>query len=117
MLATLLKRAPGRNFCLIKTSFCAPQRRQARTSAAIQFKATLDGGTLYVEEDVARALGWTEETSPDGVSLRLSGWGPHYFAITQKGTDADLLARSTVESSRDPLVQATLEYLKKTDSE
>ncbi|KAF9556903.1 hypothetical protein CPC08DRAFT_693799 [Agrocybe pediades] len=117
MLATLFRRAPRKNFRLVKTSHYAPQRCQVHTGTAIHFKATLDGGTLYVEEEVARALGWTEETSPDGVSLRLSGWGPHYFAITRKGTDSDLLACATIESSRNPLVQATLEHLKKTDSE
>ncbi|KAG2015149.1 hypothetical protein CC2G_008444 [Coprinopsis cinerea AmutBmut pab1-1] len=80
------------------------------------FKVTLDGGTLYIPQEVAEALGWKEGTPTEGVALRLSGWAPHYFAITQKGTDADLLAHGTIESSRNPVVQETLEYLKKNDS-
>ncbi|TFK17068.1 hypothetical protein FA15DRAFT_605797, partial [Coprinopsis marcescibilis] len=73
--------------------------------------------TLYINQELAQALGWTEETPTKGVSLRLSGWSPHYFAITRKGTDTDLLAHGTIESSRNATVVATLEYLKKTDSE
>ncbi|KAF8202470.1 hypothetical protein BJ912DRAFT_944903 [Pholiota molesta] len=115
MLATLSSLTRRKSYSLYRASL--KRRYQPYTSNATHFKATLDGGTLYVEEDVAKALGWTEENSIDGVSLRLSGWGPHYFAITQKGTEADLLACATVESSRNPIVQATLEHLKKTDSE
>ena len=92
---------------------------------------------LHIEQDLAKALARTPEYTTDGVSLRLSGGGPNYFAITQKGTDAsqffckndvrarvpqrktlsDLLACSTMESSRNPVVQGVLEYLKRTDSD
>ncbi|KAJ3541250.1 hypothetical protein NMY22_g3962 [Coprinellus aureogranulatus] len=78
---------------------------------------TLDGETLYVEQELAEALGWRGGGPTEGVTLRLSGWSPHYFAITQKGTDADHLAHGTIESSRNPHVVATLELLKKSDSE
>ena len=57
-------------------------------STARQFKVTLDGQTLYIEKELAEALGWTKDTPTEGVPLRLSGWSPNYFAITQKGTDA-----------------------------
>ncbi|KAH6913305.1 hypothetical protein BKA70DRAFT_1397346 [Coprinopsis sp. MPI-PUGE-AT-0042] len=88
-----------------------------QASAPRQFKVTLDGETLYIEQPLAEALGWREGAPTEGIPLRLSGWSPHYFAITRKGTDADLLAHGTIESSRNPSVIATLEYLKKTDSE
>ncbi|TFK17860.1 hypothetical protein FA15DRAFT_555593, partial [Coprinopsis marcescibilis] len=78
-----------------------------------EFKVVLDGETLYIHQELAQALGWTEEALTKGVSLRLSGWSPHYFAITRKGTDTDLLAHGTIESSRNATVVATLEYLKK----
>jgi hypothetical protein len=99
----------------------------------------LDGGTLYVEREIVEALGWRGELLVEGVSLRLSGWAPKYFAITKKDTDAsslfrhvrstgqnslltwlrltDRLAVSTIEGSRDPQVQAVLERLKQKDSE
>lgn len=77
----------------------------------------MEGGALYIGKELAEALGWTPSTPTDGVSLRLSGWSPHYFAITQKGTDADLLAHGTIESSRNPNVQGILDRLKKSDSE
>ena len=75
---------------LLRTPFTLQRHRQY-TDSPKQFKVTLDGGTLYVEQGVAEALGWTQDTPVDGVSLRLSGWGPHYFAITQEGTDAGML--------------------------
>ncbi|PPQ81948.1 hypothetical protein CVT26_004262 [Gymnopilus dilepis] len=120
MLAALSNLTRRNISSLSRTSFTLKQRSRPYTTPStttIHFKATLDGNTLYISPDAAKALGWTESTPIDGVPLRLSGWGPHYFAITQKGTDADRLARATVESSRNPVVQATLEHLKKTDSE
>ncbi|KAI8975928.1 hypothetical protein BD414DRAFT_423580 [Trametes punicea] len=80
-------------------------------SNAREFKVVLDNGTLYVDQAVAEALGWSP-TQPQGVPLTLSGWAPHYFAIARTGTDSDLLARGTVESGRSPNVQQLLEYLK-----
>ena len=62
------------------------------STVAREFKVTLDGQTLYVEKELAQALGWTPGISTDGVSLLLSGWDPHYFAITQTGTDAGMLS-------------------------
>ncbi|TFK18164.1 hypothetical protein FA15DRAFT_603793 [Coprinopsis marcescibilis] len=52
-----------------------------------EFKVILDGETLYIHQELAQVLGWTKETPTKGVSLQLSGWSPHYFAITHKGTD------------------------------
>ncbi|KAI0079155.1 hypothetical protein K474DRAFT_1659451 [Panus rudis PR-1116 ss-1] len=81
------------------------------SSTAREFKVVLDNDTVYVDQALAEALGWTSEKT-DGVPLTLSGWAPHYFAIARTGSDADILARRTVESSRNPNVQKTLEYLK-----
>ncbi|KAI0668856.1 hypothetical protein C8Q78DRAFT_1043332 [Trametes maxima] len=81
------------------------------TTTAREFKVVLDNGTVYVDQALAEALGWTPQQA-QGVSLTLSGWQPHYFAITRTGTDSDLLARGTVESSRNPKVQQMLDYLK-----
>ncbi|KAI0272414.1 hypothetical protein BC834DRAFT_856620 [Gloeopeniophorella convolvens] len=63
------------------------------------------------KQPVAEALGW-ESGAAEGVSLTLSGWAPHYFAITQK----DLLARGTVRSAQNPKVQEMLRLLKEHDS-
>jgi len=68
--------------------FAATPRTRRQQSTSCQHKVTLSGETLYIEQDLAEALGWTPEHTTDGVSLRLSGWGPNYFVITQKGTDA-----------------------------
>ncbi|KAF5313341.1 hypothetical protein D9611_008664 [Ephemerocybe angulata] len=92
-------------------------RRYQQLSSPREFKVVMEGGALYIGKELAEALGWTPSTPTDGVSLRLSGWSPHYFAITQKGTDADLLAHGTIESSRNPNVQGILDRLKKSDSE
>lgn len=59
-----------------------------RSFSSRQFTVTLDGETLYIDKELAEALGWREGGPTEGVPLRLSGWSPHYFAITQKGTDA-----------------------------
>ena len=50
----------------------------------------LDGQTLYVEKPLAEALGWSPGKSTEGVSLRLSGWDPKFFAITPTGTDSGM---------------------------
>ena len=63
-------------------------RRRAIQTTPKEFKVTLDGGTLYVEQEIAEALGWKGVLPAEGVSLRLSGWAPSYFAITKMGTDA-----------------------------
>ncbi|KAI0317895.1 hypothetical protein OF83DRAFT_1057801 [Amylostereum chailletii] len=77
-----------------------------------QFKVLLDNDTLYIDQSLAEALGWTPGTSAKGVPLTLSGWAPNYFAIAQSGSDSDLLARGTVESSTNPRVHQVLDYLK-----
>lgn len=53
---------------------------------AKEFKVVLDNGTLYVDQAVAEALGWSTDR-PNGVPLTLSGWQPKYFAIARTGTD------------------------------
>ena len=109
------------------------------TSQLRQFKVVLDGQTLYIEKPLAEALGWNPGTSTEGVSLRLSGWEPKFFAITPTETDVgmystlvscpirkdrrqqahivDLLARATVESGKDPRVRQVLSYLRQSDAE
>lgn len=89
----------------------------------------LDNETLYVSEDIAKALGWKPDQDPKGLSLTLHGWAPGYFAIAPTGSDSgtvrhvrtslrhtdgplERLAKSTVESSRNPLVQSVLADLK-----
>jgi hypothetical protein len=52
------------------------------------FKVTLEGETLYIDKELAEALGWTPGLSTEGLPLRLSGWEPRYFAVTRPGTDA-----------------------------
>ncbi|GJE97831.1 hypothetical protein PsYK624_140530 [Phanerochaete sordida] len=82
-------------------------------SAAREFKVVLDGDTLYVDREVAEALGWTPAHPPsEGVPLTLSGWAPGYLAIARTGSDSDRLARATAESGRDPKMQQVLDYLK-----
>lgn len=77
-------------------------------------RVTLDraSGTVYIDQKLAEALGWNPDKGRECVPLTLSGWAPHYFAITAEGTDADLLARGTVESSKNPVLQGVLEDLK-----
>ncbi|OCH84001.1 hypothetical protein OBBRIDRAFT_742357 [Obba rivulosa] len=87
------------------------QSTLSSSPSAKEFKVVLDGDTLYVNQALAEALGWSPAQTK-GVSLTLSGWAPQYFAITRSGSDSDLLARATVESSRNPRVQEMLDYLK-----
>ena len=45
---------------------------------------------MYIEKPLAEALGWNPGTGNEGVSLRLSGWEPKFFAITPKNTDVGM---------------------------
>ncbi|CDO77680.1 hypothetical protein BN946_scf184969.g31 [Trametes cinnabarina] len=105
LLSRILSITPRRIVGIRSQSILSPN------SNAREFKVVLDNGTVYVNQALAEALGWTP-TQTEGVSLTLSGWEPHYFAIACTGTDSDLLARGTVESSCNPNVQKMLEYLK-----
>lgn len=59
------------------------------TGGPREFKVLLDNETLYVEQELAEALGWKPDVkSEQGVSLTLSGWAPNYFAIARTGTDS-----------------------------
>ena len=72
---------------------CAFHGHRLSSSAASQvrqFKVVLDGQTLYIEKPLAEALGWNPGTGNEGVSLRLSGWEPKFFAITPKNTDVGM---------------------------
>ncbi|KAJ3833660.1 hypothetical protein F5878DRAFT_569495 [Lentinula raphanica] len=88
----------------------------SHSTSARQFKVTLDGRTLYIDEALAKELGWSPSTSSEGIPLRLRGCEPQYYAITPEGTDEDLLAQGTVESSRDTTVKGVIDYLKKSDA-
>ncbi|KAJ7476932.1 hypothetical protein B0H11DRAFT_1809823, partial [Mycena galericulata] len=61
---------------------------------------------------MAEALGWKPNQGLDGVQLTLHGWEPSYFAISPTGSDSELLAKGTVEGSRDENVKTVLSYLK-----
>lgn len=81
-----------RTYCVGTRSQVSGPRRAIQTTPK-EFKVTLDGGTLYIERGIAEALGWKSVLAAEGVSLRLSGWAPSYFAITKKYTDAGSSAR------------------------
>ncbi|RPD62197.1 hypothetical protein L226DRAFT_532773 [Lentinus tigrinus ALCF2SS1-7] len=76
-----------------------------------EFKVVLDQETLYIDQDLAEALGWNPATR-NSVPLTLHGWAPAYFAIARTGSDSEQLAKRTVESGGDSNVQKVLEYLK-----
>ena len=80
-------------------AYVSIRRDHRLSSSPRQFKVTLDGSTLYIEKELAEALGWNENGPTEGVPLRLSGWGPHYFAITEKGTDAGMCKTALCGSS------------------
>jgi len=69
-------------------AFRGPALSSSATSHVRQFKVVLDGQTLYIERPLAEALGWKPGTSAKGISLRLSGQEPKFFAITPTDTDA-----------------------------
>lgn len=74
-------------------NLCAFRGYRSSSSAASQvrqFKVALDGQTLYIEKPLAEALGWNPGTGNEGVSLRLSGWEPKFFAITPTDTDVGM---------------------------
>ena len=113
------------NPCIAPTCSISESRRE--------FKVVLDESsrTVYVEQPLAEALGWSTETpAENSVPLTLRGWEPNYFVITRSGSEAgqdtpslyeysttnvphaDELARSTIDSSRDPQMREVLDYLK-----
>ena len=56
------------------------------SKTAKEFQVVLDNGTVYVDQAVAEALGWSTDKEAS-IPLTLRGWSPHYFAITRRGTD------------------------------
>ena len=62
-----------------------------RCFASSKHSVTLEKDTLYVDEGVARGLGWEPGQPLDGVELTLHGWEKGYFVITRKGTDAGII--------------------------
>ena len=66
------------------------QSTSTSSSSAKEFKVVLDGETLYVDQSLAEALGWNP-SRPKSVSLTLSGWAPHYFAICRSNSDSGML--------------------------
>ncbi|KIY44298.1 hypothetical protein FISHEDRAFT_78202 [Fistulina hepatica ATCC 64428] len=108
--------APG---CYLSRALSLCRRISSNTAADVrpvssakEFKVIVDNETLYIDQSLAEALGWKEEVGIGGVPLTLSGWSPYYFAIARTGSESDLLARSTVESSRNHQVRKVLDYLK-----
>lgn len=51
-------------------------RLRSTTIPPKEYTVTLDNETLYVSEELARALGWTPEVEHKGVRLSLHGWAP-----------------------------------------
>lgn len=51
-----------------------------------EYKVILDNQTLYIDQDLAKALGWKSTGEP--MKLTLRGWEPTYFTITPTGTDS-----------------------------
>ncbi|KAF9473860.1 hypothetical protein BDN70DRAFT_867012 [Pholiota conissans] len=76
-----------------------------------EIKVLLDHQTLYINQELAEALGWHRSQGTEPVKLSLNGWEPMYFTITPTGTDSERLARSTVESSQNKNVQEVLKRL------
>jgi hypothetical protein len=75
----------------LKSLHCGAPRQIAgarRSLASSSHTVTFDNETLYLDEKLARALGWTPEAGVDGVKLSLHGWKSHYFVITKAGTDS-----------------------------
>lgn len=50
----------------------------------------LDNQTLYINQEMAEALGWKESNggAAESVQLTLNGWAPTYFTITPAGTNS-----------------------------
>ena len=117
---------------ILRSKHCITTTRSISESLR-EFKVVLDESsrTVYVEQPLAEALGWSTETpAENGVPLTLRGWEPNYFIITRSGSEAgqdtpflyeystthvphaDELARSTINSSRDPQMREVLDYLK-----
>ncbi|TDL30217.1 hypothetical protein BD410DRAFT_56312 [Rickenella mellea] len=106
MLAGLRRRPSERNFLRFFAS-------STSTRSTSKHTVVLDNQTLYIDESLAKALGWNPQHGSDvGVPLSLSGWGPSYFTITPKGSDSDRLSRSVVESGHNPNVKQVLDSLK-----
>lgn len=53
-----------------------------------EFKVVLDNETLYIDQQLAEALGWKQDQDLGGVPLTLSGWAPSYFAIARTGSES-----------------------------
>ena len=87
MFVRLIRSVPTQTGCI------KPHKRfQSTSNPPKQYTVTLDNETLYINEDVARALGWTPETGHAGVKLTLHGWEPRFFAITPTGSDSGQLS-------------------------
>lgn len=99
-----------RNFLLLRPvpgSFgripCRPSQMRLLSSSSRTFQVTLDDQSLYIPRELAIALGWpgnqessnkadrsgeTATTLPEGVDLKLHGCDPHFFVISQAGSEA-----------------------------
>lgn len=69
----------------------------SRTQAhsAREFKVLLDNQTLYVGQELAEAMGWSDKIGVDGVKLSLHGLSPTFFSITPTGSDSGECRGST----------------------
>ena len=115
-------------------------RSSSTVTRGVEHRVYLDGQTLYINKEIAEALGWKPQTTQerihsnsDGIGLSLHGWAPNYFTITPKGSDSctsakviasvylyliqlcvstGRLAKNSVESSQEDNVKRVLAYLK-----
>lgn len=58
-------------------------------------KVLLDGQTLYINKDLAEAIGWKPYIALDGLKLLLHGWEPSFFTITVSGDNDESPLRCT----------------------
>lgn len=70
-----------------KKPFAFRQISSRSSNKTRQFKVLLDDHTLYVGQELAEAMGWSEKMGAEGVKLSLHGLSPTFFAITPSGSD------------------------------
>lgn len=71
-----------------KKPFAFRQISSGSSNKTRQFKVLLDGQTLYVGQELAEAMGWSEKMGAEGVKLSLHGLSPTFFAVTPSGSDS-----------------------------
>ncbi|KAI0688891.1 hypothetical protein C8Q76DRAFT_260106 [Earliella scabrosa] len=86
MFRSVLCRSNLRFTHLPKSRYHWTRSTSNSSNAVKEYKVVLDNETLYIDQELAEALGW-DATKRDSVPLTLSGWAPRYFAIARTGSD------------------------------